>query len=288
MVDRRRKRGQPAPYQPASDRFYVARLREFGRRTADEVWAAIQEPLADMVRAQELARSASATTAEIASWTRTDAADGLPRDLERAIEGVRVRLGEIVPVSDVEEATSTTFSQTEAHNAREVARVVPIDLWSDTPLGPVADQFTQENLALIRSLQGRILGNVSDIIAQALREGWTVEEIRAALIEAIGVDPDDPDAYKAVKVQADRIARDQVGKLFGRLTKERHVQAGITRYRWSTSRDDAVRKTHAELHGVIFAYPGHPGPRPPRGEDPGEAIQCRCVAVPVLTSRMTR
>ena len=71
-----------------------------------------------------------------------------------------------------------------------------------------------------------------------------------------------------------RLTRDQTGKVIGQLTELRHRQVGIAEYIWRTAADERVRPGHAALDGTRRRYG--------EGIRPGEEIQCRCVAIPVL------
>jgi len=73
------------------------------------------------------------------------------------------------------------------------------------------------------------------------------------------------------------IARDQISKHNGALTRARMQGAGIARYQWSSSKDERVRTSHSTLEGRVFSWD-----RPPPVGHPGEDIQCRCVALPVF------
>ena len=54
--------------------------------------------------------------------------------------------------------------------------------------------------------------------------------------------------------------------------------AGITKYKWSTSRDGSVRPEHKTNNGKIFNWD-----RPPaKTGNPGFDYNCRCVAIPIL------
>ena len=67
------------------------------------------------------------------------------------------------------------------------------------------------------------------------------------------------------------------------VTRARHEDAGIRSYTWRTSEDERVRESHQALDGQVFRYDD-----PPTDEDsgeavnPGDAIQCRCTADPVI------
>jgi SPP1 gp7 family putative phage head morphogenesis protein len=74
------------------------------------------------------------------------------------------------------------------------------------------------------------------------------------------------------------IARDQVGKLYGQINAARQQAIGVTHFVWQTSNDERVRDEHEERNGKTYSYAN-----PPDGELPGQPIQCRCVANPILT-----
>ena len=71
-----------------------------------------------------------------------------------------------------------------------------------------------------------------------------------------------------------RLTRDQTGKVIGQLTELRHRQVGIAEYIWRTAADERVRPGHAALDGTQRRYG--------EGIRPGEEIQCRCIAIPVI------
>lgn len=73
------------------------------------------------------------------------------------------------------------------------------------------------------------------------------------------------------------IARDQTAKLTARLDRLRQEQAGIEKYRWLTSRDERVRSQHRQYDGETYDWNN-----PPSDGHPGEAVQCRCLAIAVI------
>jgi SPP1 gp7 family putative phage head morphogenesis protein len=80
--------------------------------------------------------------------------------------------------------------------------------------------------------------------------------------------------------RAKLIARDQVAKLTGELTKERQLDMGVTGYIWRTVGDERVRDSHSEVDGKFFTWDNPPFETD--GNHPGEDYQCRCWAEPVL------
>lgn len=129
----------------------------------------------------------------------------------------------------------------------------------------------ERSVQLITSLQDDWYQDIRGILdgSQGLRH----EEIGEQIAKATGI----------AERHAGFIARDQVAKWNADLTEARHRAVGITRYRWSTSRDERVRPSHRELDGQEFEYDD-----PPETNDqgdtnnPGEDYGCRCTATPVL------
>ena len=86
--------------------------------------------------------------------------------------------------------------------------------------------------------------------------------------------------YELDGSQAKIIADDQASKLEGATTRITQMQAGINKYVWQTQMDAKVRPTHRARHGRTYLWK-----RAPAGTGhPGQDINCRCVALPVLQS----
>ena len=80
------------------------------------------------------------------------------------------------------------------------------------------------------------------------------------------------------------LAVDQVAKLNCDIAKQQQTSIGVKRYKWSTSKDARVRKSHRVLHGKIFEWDNPPIVDEKRGRKchPGQDYRCRCVAIPVF------
>lgn len=79
------------------------------------------------------------------------------------------------------------------------------------------------------------------------------------------------------------IARDQTVKHNAAVVEAQARAAGITRYRWVTVKDEAVRTMHKALDGQTFSF-GEPPITNKQGDrnNPGEDYQCRCQAMIVI------
>lgn len=173
-----------------------------------------------------------------------------------------------------------SITRAQANYIKRVARV---------PISGVAppdklEAWRQENLSLIRSLNAEQIQTVGDIIRPAQAQGLRWEDVSDQIQDALGVGSN----------RAKLIARDQTNKWNGAMMQQTQSDAGITQYRWSTSRDLAVRgrpdgvypkskENHWDLEGTIHSWDNPPViPGTNVRSHPGGRIQCRCTATPVV------
>lgn len=80
------------------------------------------------------------------------------------------------------------------------------------------------------------------------------------------------------------LARQETKLLVAEYRKNRFKQAGVTKYRWSTVLDGRERELHKKLHGRIFSWDNPPIIDEVTGQrgNPGEAYNCRCMAIPIV------
>ena len=123
----------------------------------------------------------------------------------------------------------------------------------------------KNNVALIKDIPEQYLEKIQAAVYEAMAEGLRYEDL-AKEIEHVG---------EVTESRAKLIARDQIGKLNSDFSRVRQTDLGIEEYEWSTSGDERVRDEHAELNGETFRWDSSP----PDGH-PGEAVNCRCVAIP--------
>lgn len=139
------------------------------------------------------------------------------------------------------------------------------------PPKDLIDAFRTRNLSLIKSLGDEHVRQLQTTLATLQNEGAPVDTIRNAIVERLNIGGR----------RAMLIARDQTNKLNAELQATQQQAAGITKFVWSTSHDEAVRDSHRALDGRTFEYANPPIVD---GEPalPGEPIQCRCQALPVI------
>jgi len=127
------------------------------------------------------------------------------------------------------------------------------------------DDFTRQNVQLIRSIGDDAAMNIERLVQDAVSRGESTRQLAKQIAEQAGI----------AKRRAATIARDQVGKLNGQISMLRMKEAGIGKYKWQTMMDSRVRTEHRELQGKIRTWDQSP--------IPGGPINCRCSSLPVFT-----
>lgn len=176
---------------------------------------------------------------------------------------------------------------------------VSSELWSQD----ILDAWAQENYTLFKNLTDQEISSINEIISRNVREGKRVEEVKQELSKT----------YKKFgKSRVSLIARDQVGKLNGKLQEMRQKEVGISYYEWLTVSDERVRgrpggaypsaiPSHWEMQGKLCkwsdssVYADKEDIQPDGSitnwknrngkmpiAHPGQEIQCRCSSIPYI------
>lgn len=134
--------------------------------------------------------------------------------------------------------------------------------------------FIKENVRLIKSIRDEYFDKVEGIIFRGARSGILTKDIKQEIRQRFAVN----------EGKAKLIARDQISKFNGSLTKLRQTDLGIQKYRWSTSKDERVRESHRanETRETKYGIGLYAWNDPPVTGHPGEDFQCRCVAIPII------
>lgn len=157
-------------------------------------------------------------------------------------------------------------------------RVFGFDIFFQQPyLASELNMFSTLNTQLITGMRDDILNKVQKDVMIGFSQGVRHEEIAKDLEGYI--DPLDG----TVRSRARLIARDQTNKLNGQLTELRQSELGIERYTWRTSLDERVRDSHRSKEGMEFEWANPPSDT----GNPGEDIQCRCTAEPILSDLLS-
>lgn len=142
--------------------------------------------------------------------------------------------------------------------------------------------WSKENSRLITSIQANLLDDVAGVTQRGMSAGKSINDISKEI----------KDKYGVTKSRARLIARTEVGKLNGNLTKNRNQELGIKTYTWVTANDgERVRPSHRELHNLLCSWSDDTICSRDNGKTwikrksigafigaPGQDINCRCTS----------
>lgn len=167
-------------------------------------------------------------------------------------------------VNNVDQANKTRF-----YSAMENAVGVNLEtVIQNEGLEDILVATTRENVALIRSIPEEYFKKIETIVFTGTTQGSTA----GSMIKQINA------TGKSTTKRAKLIARDQSSKLNSALNQQRQQNLGVEEYIWRTAGDDRTRDSHASKNGKVFRWDD-----PPKDTGhPGQDIQCRCVAQPII------
>ncbi len=193
-----------------------------------------------------------------------------PQLIEEAINAINQSL-DVTYVSPQNIVAKIAF-QTQIFNKKQWQKITKavfgVDVFYDEPwLQAEMLSFANTNVALIKSIRVKSVSDIERITYEGVRSGRRAEDIAVDIRKQYGV----------TRNRAKLIARDQVSKFNGQLTRLRQMDAGVNTFRWSTAGDRRVRPQHDLLEGRVFSWND-----PPSIGFPGEPIQCRCIGEPIF------
>ena len=128
----------------------------------------------------------------------------------------------------------------------------------------------KENTSYITSMRDKYVAQLQSDIYRAISDGKGATELTNAIVKRTNM------SYNHARL----IANDQTGSILAELNKYRDTHAGFEKYLWQSMEDGRVRPKHQILDQQVFRYDDPDG-----GDDgqlPGEPINCRCVAMPII------
>ena len=155
------------------------------------------------------------------------------------------------------------------------------DYYNGEFYGDTIPLWVDQNVSLIKSLPNDSLFRMRDIMVKNFKVGSTINEIAKDIRRQYDIDKHD----------AQLLARDQLSTLNAQITEHQQTDAGIKKYKWSTSKDNRVRDCHKALEGHVFSWDDppemwydtkHGRVYTGRRCHPGRDYYCRCVAIPVF------
>jgi SPP1 gp7 family putative phage head morphogenesis protein len=174
--------------------------------------------------------------------------------------------------NNTEELASRISAKTSRFNKEQLVKSLGTNkaaamLSDEAYLAGTLSSFVRENAKLVKAANEEFKNQIADVVEEGFKKGSGTKVIAKKIRGRLSVN----------KSRSALIARDQVGKLNGNLTTQRHTKLGIRKFRWVTVGDSRVRDEHSSLNGRVFTYDN-----PPAVGLPGSPVQCRCVAIAIF------
>ena len=184
-------------------------------------------------------------------------------------------------ISELELILAGVSSVVDANVISAFAEAVSVDVFLNDSalLDTVKAEWKAQQSRLVDSIVNTYIEKLQIIVSNAVQRGTAMSEVK----EEIKV------LLNTTDKRAKFIARNEVGNLNGIITMRRQVDCGISVYQWSSSHDERVRPSHAEMDGKYFYWNSdkvgeingikvYPAPK----YHPCMDYNCRCVALPVI------
>jgi len=191
-------------------------------------------------------------------------------------------------------AVEMAADEADEHVAKELRRTVRIDaqaLMSSEGVNDYIDAMVSSNVALIKTVPREFFTDVEQTVLDAYSQGLALKPVLEQIQAKVDV------SARRAKI----IARDQMNKVNSDVERRRMLNIGITRFKWSTSKDERVTGNPSGLYPnakvkcfkIALQDVGH-GPGVYMLKDgatwdgeselfPGRAhIQCRCTFTPQI------
>ncbi len=245
--------------------------REYARELL-EIVTIIREMLKPLM--QELPQMLQRAALERVDGERLDAGEG--KKVQIMIDQVKEKLKLSISPVKVEDMATKFAAQASSFQKAQLAKQLKAGLGinpfiADKKVGTLVEGFVSENVSLIKGMSDEALSGIEKSVTRAVQRGTTYEALADELEQRFGI----------AEGRAKLIARDQIGTLTSQLNTTRQKELGIRRFKWKTSNDARVREEHTyrqvESEKTPYSYDD-----PPDDELPGEPINCRCYAEPVL------
>ncbi len=199
-------------------------------------------------------------------------------ELDRSIDLARATFNGITPREDIQDLALKYAQETSKYQRLQLAQslqhAIGVNVFfENSKLLNRMNVQVKQNVNLITSIDEDLLDDIKSRLMTGMRAGDRVEELRDMIEER----------YDVSKSKASLIARDQTGKFYGELNRDRQQGLGIERYTWRGTLDQRERPMHVDLEGEVFEW-GRPPVTNADGDrnEPGGDYQCRCTAEPVL------
>jgi len=211
-----------------------------------------------------------------------DTKDGMGDDINQAIEAIKREFDFIAVAEGISNKMVKRASMVNENKTKNtIQNAIGVDLnniISSENLTEFVELQTIQNAELIKSVPQNAIEDIRRIVLNGLSEGLRHEEITKQ-ISGNSVNS----TFNKMNNRIKTIARTEVAKLNSQITNKRLTNLGIKRAVWDATNDSRTRACHAARDGKEYEITkGLFSTCDGLTIQPGQEINCRCVAVPIV------
>jgi len=219
--------------------------------------------------------------AQLSTLTR-DTNDGIGEDINRAIETLKKEFNFIAAAENIaNKMVSRTALVNENKTTNTIEAAIGVNLGGiikSENLAEFVELQVIQNAELIKSVPQDAIEDIRRIVLNGLSEGKRHEEITKQISGNIK-----GGTFTKMNNRIKTIARTEVAKLNSQITNKRLTNLGIKRAVWDATNDSRTRACHAARDGKEYDISkGLFSSCDGLTIQPGQEINCRCVAIPIV------
>jgi len=208
--------------------------------------------------------------------------DGIGEDINIAIEAIRQKFDFIAAAEQISQGMVSRVSRINENKTKKtIENAIGVDVGNiiaSENLTSFVEMQTIQNAELIKSVPQGAIEDIRRIVLNGLSEGLRHEEITKQ-ISGSSLNS----TFNKMNNRIKTIARTEVAKLNSQITNKRLTNLGIKKAVWDATNDSRTRPCHAIRDGkeydiAVGLYSSCDG----NTIQPGQEINCRCVAVPIV------
>lgn len=253
--------------------YYVPNLRPTYPEAAERDYYRLLRALV-----RELKKATEEHLSQIKSELRQDSTDDIIASIIAAFDkgGAKEEV-----IREINRIMASVDSTTKANIRKAFKATMQVDVYVDDSelLSTVQKEWYNQQYKLVNSIVSTYTDKLQTIVSNAVQRGSLYKDVQQEIKKL----------YNTTDTRAKFIAVNEVGNLNAITTKVRQQEAGISAYRWSTSKDERVRSSHKVNEGKLFFWNSSKAGKingidvlPSPAFHPGMDYRCRCVAIPVI------
>jgi SPP1 gp7 family putative phage head morphogenesis protein len=211
------------------------------------------------------------------------ATDSYSDTLSQIIESLSSKYDSVVGLlakSSAGKMVGSIFTKNQKAFNKNMEKTIGVDI-SNVLADPGLDAFltaqVNKNTSLIKSIPSEYFKSIETVVMNGVANGQRWEQIA----KEIGGIKDISSVNGKLQNRIKLIARNETSNINASINKRRQEQLGVDSFKWQTAQDERVRESHARIDGNVYRWDDLPTVDGVK-TSPGQPINCRCVAVPVI------